>query len=73
MEEDLQLTDPEKRMEATAADMDRQMEASAEAAKFSEKEMREAAEEAEVKTASAKDTAFLFFLVRVCTNRFAMF
>ena len=50
-----------------------QMEAAVEVAKFFDRGMKEAAEEAEVKAAASKSTAFLLFLVGVCTDRCTMF
>ena len=60
-------------MEAGAADLEICMEAIVEAAKISKREMTEATKEAKVKSASAKATTFLSFLVRVCTYRCTMF
>ena len=55
--EELRLTGLECRMEATAANMERRMEATAEVAKISERGMKEAAEEAEVKADATKAAA----------------
>ena len=49
------------------------MEAAVEVAKITERGMKEAAEESEVKAAAARSTAFLSLLVRVCIDRCAMF
>ena len=45
----------------------------AEADKISDRVMKEADEESEVKAAATKDTAFLLFLVGVCTYMSTMF
>ena len=60
-------------MKATAANLVIWMEAVAEVANISKSGMKEAAEEAEVKAASAKATTFLLFLAGVCTYRCAIF
>ena len=49
------------------------MEAAAEADNITERGMKEAYEESEVKAAAAIATAFLLFLVVVCTYRCTMF
>ena len=60
-------------MEATAADLGIRMEAASEAAKFSRRGMKDAVEEAGVNAAATKATTFLSFLVRVRTDRCAIF
>ena len=59
-------------------DLKRQMEDASEAAEISEREMKEAAKEAEfnanaTKSTASKSTAFLMFLVGVNTHKFIMF
>ena len=49
------------------------MEAAVEVAKSFDRGRKEAAEEAEVKATVSKSTAFLLFLVGVCTDRCTMF
>ena len=63
----------ERWAEDVDADLERRTEAAAEAAKITERGMKEAAEETEVKYAAAKATTFLSFLVRVHTYRCTMF
>ena len=72
-EEDMQWTNVERQVQAVAADMERQMEATEEAANITERGIKEAAEEAEVKAATAKASAFLSFLVGVRTYRCTVF
>ena len=49
------------------------MEAVTEAAEISDRGIKEASEEAEVKAATTKSTEFLWFLVGVSTDRCKMF
>ena len=72
-EADLQRNKLERRMEAAASDLDIQMKAVAEAAKIAKRGIKEASEEAWVKAAASKATAFLSVLVGVCTYRCTMF
>ena len=51
-DEELRQTDPERRMEAAADDLERRVGAVMEAAEIAERGMKEAAKEAEVKAAS---------------------
>ena len=60
-------------MKAAAADLERQMEATAEAVKIAERGMKEATEEADSKAAAAKSNAFFLFLVGVLTYKCTMF
>ena len=60
-------------MKAASADLERQMEATAEAVKISERGMKEAAKEAKVKAAAAKSNALFLFLVGVRTYKCKMF
>ena len=60
-------------MEDAASDLERRRVAAAEAANIFERGIKEAAKEAEVKSAAAKATAFLLFLVVVLTDRGKMF
>ena len=60
-------------MDATAADLEIRMEATAEASKIAKRGMREAAKEAKVKSAAAKSTTLLSFLVGVHTDMCTMF
>ena len=66
-EEELLRNDLERRMESSASGLERWMEDAMEAAKISERGMKKASKEANVKSAATKATAFLLFLVRVRT------
>ena len=72
-EEELRRTDLERRIETAAADPERRMEATVEAAEIAKRGIKEAFQETWVKATTAKATAFLLFLVEVCTDRCTIF
>ena len=60
-------------MEDADTELERRIEAAAEAAKIVKRGMKEVVKEAEVKATATKDTAFLSFLVGVYTDRCTSF
>ena len=54
-------------------DLKIQTEAAGEAAEITERELKEAANQAKSKAATAKSTTFLLFLVVICTERCTIF
>ena len=60
-------------MEDADTELERRIEAAAEAAKIVKRGMKEVVKEAEVKATATKATAFLPLLVRVRTDRCTMF